>query len=79
MERWHFRLQPQPARLEQDTLEEGVELCCFDFFSLGESSFREGTHSATEKSAVATAGRNTGDYTVIYASKWVRIQTDLLG
>jgi len=56
MERWHFLFDPtgsQAGAAGAGYIEEGGAKVV-SIYSLGESSFREGTHSATEKDAVAT-------------------------
>ena len=56
MDRWHFLFDPtgsQAGAAGAGYIEEGGAKVV-SIFSLGESSFREGTHSATEKNAVAT-------------------------
>ncbi|HEX5979375.1 MAG TPA: hypothetical protein VFY68_18980 [Nitrososphaeraceae archaeon] len=56
MERWHFLFDPtgsQAGAAGAGYIEEGGAKVV-SIFSLGESSFREGTHAATEKSAEAT-------------------------
>jgi hypothetical protein len=55
MDRWHFLFDPtgsQAGAAGAGYIEEGGAKVV-SIFSLGESSFREGTHSATEKNAVA--------------------------
>jgi hypothetical protein len=56
MDRWHFLFDPtgsQAGAAGAGYIEEGQSKVV-SIYSLGESSFREGTHSAVEKSAVAT-------------------------
>lgn len=56
MDRWHFLFDPtgsQAGAAGVGYIEEGQSKVV-SIYSLGESSFREGTHSAVEKSAVAT-------------------------
>jgi hypothetical protein len=56
MDRWHFLFDPtgsQAGAAGAGYIEEGQSKVV-SIYSLGESSFREGTHSAVEKNAVAT-------------------------
>jgi hypothetical protein len=56
MDRWHFLFDPtgsQAGAAGAGYIEEG-QAKVVSIFSLGESSFREGAHAATEKNAVAT-------------------------
>jgi hypothetical protein len=67
MERWHFLFDPtgsQAGAAGAGYIEEGGAKVV-SIFSLGESSFREGTHSATEKNAEATIN---GTQTTIHSS-----------
>jgi hypothetical protein len=56
MDRWHFLFDPtgsQAGAASAGYIEEGQSKVV-SIYSLGESSFREGTHTAVEKNAVAT-------------------------
>ena len=56
MDRWHFLFDPtgaQAGAAGAGYIEQG-EAKVVSIYSLGESSFREGTHTAVEKNAVAT-------------------------
>jgi hypothetical protein len=67
MDRWHFLFDPtgsQAGAVGAGYIEEGGAKVV-SIYSLGESSFREGTHSATEKDAVATID---GTQTSIHSS-----------